>query len=252
MWLTVSLTTHVVRQPARASDAALIPENQERLQRACDGMVATIQSLQFPLCAPPLARSLASLFLYVPLESSELTARDCRGGRRTCSEARLIWSHLRSCVRRLHRATTKSDSPRAQRASGDVDPTAAGNQEATTTDDEEAAKDEDKVSLLAVGGIAIMRTGFPMFSTRQMLEKLSLQQKRNLLMAAKMLQLLVTHQPADPRAQWNIKAPHWQGMHGWLEANRSSIDNVLTLSSVLWVRLLDDASWLTCACVSAR
>jgi hypothetical protein len=161
-------------------------------------------------------------------------------------------------VRRLHRATTKPDPPRAQRASGDVDTTAAGNQEATTTDDEEAAKDEqeDKVSLLAVGAIAIMRTGFPMFSTRQMLEKLSLQQKRNLLMAAKMLQLLVTHQPADPRAQWSIKAPHWQCMHGWLEANRSSIDNVLILSSVLWVRLLDNGSWLTCArcarCVCGR
>lgn len=48
----------VVRQPARATDAAVIPQNQERLQRACDGMVAMIQSLQFPLCAPPLARSL--------------------------------------------------------------------------------------------------------------------------------------------------------------------------------------------------
>jgi hypothetical protein len=142
-------------------------------------------------------------------------------------------------VRRLHRATTKP-GPARDRAGGDVDTTAAGNQEATTTDDEVAAKEEeeDKVSLLAVGAIAIMRTGFPMFSTRQMLENLSLQQKRNLLMAAKMLQLLVTHQPAGPRVQWSIRAPHWQCMHGWLEANRHSIDNVLTLSSVLWVRLL--------------
>jgi hypothetical protein len=137
-------------------------------------------------------------------------------------------------VRRLHRATTKP-GPARDRAGGDVDTTAAGNQEATTTDDEVAAKEEeeDKVSLLAVGAIAIMRTGFPMFSTRQMLENLSLQQKRNLLMAAKMLQLLVTHQPAGPRVKWSIRAPHWQCMHGWLEANRHSIDNVLTLSSVL-------------------
>jgi hypothetical protein len=92
---------------------------------------------------------------------------------------------------------------------------------------------EEQVSTLAIGMVFIMRTAFPMFIDHDVIRRLSMRQQRNLILTSKMIQLLVIHRPSGPdQVQQPIKEVHWQCMGDWLQANRPSIDRLLTQFSV--------------------
>jgi hypothetical protein len=114
-----------------------------------------------------------------------------------------------------------------------VTPTQASQDADRERDREKEKEKEEQVSTLAMGMIFIMRTAFPMLSNHDVIRRLSARQQRNLILTSKMIQLLVIHRPSGPdQAQQPMKEVHWQCMGDWLQANRPSIDRLLTQFSV--------------------
>lgn len=175
--------------PARHPDPAEVLRNQERLQRACTATVEMIKSLEFP------------------------------------PEVRLLWSHLRSCVRRLRRATHEQAS--------------------SALLENESNEEDDKVGLLAVTTIAISFVGFRIFGSREVLRPLSHQKRCNLELMAKMLLLLVNRPAAPAGTPWLAKTPHWACMSEWLEANETSLADVFARSTILDEEVVELRSAMT-------
>jgi hypothetical protein len=95
--------------------------------------------------------------------------------------------------------------------------------------------DEEYAYMQALGSFVIFRTGFTILNTRRM-SKLSTQQRRNLLLTSKTIQLLLHYRPTtadgEDTKHLSSKEPWWDCMREWVRAHKHDIDDMIRRSSV--------------------
>lgn len=88
---------------------------------------------------------------------------------------------------------------------------------------EEANKAEH---LRALSMLSVLRIGFSIFSDRKLLQELNNQQRRNLMMVARVIQTLLVG------VTFGARDHHFQGMNDWLAENRTHLNQFLQRSTV--------------------